>query len=285
MQGFLQAINYRDGASAKQGDTLFVIEPAPYEARLQQAQASLAATQAQLTQSEVEFNRQSSLGKSDFSSRSAVDQARTARDSNQANLANLQAGVTQAAINLGCTRVTAPFDGQVTAHQVSTGGLVGVTGPMTLATIIQLDPIRVIGTVSEQDVLRIKETMPKRSFGPSDIANVPIEVGRMNEAGYPHRGSLDYVAPALDTSTGTLLIRGVLSNAERALLPGMFVRMRFPLAQQKSLALLVPDLALGSDQGGRYLLVVDKDDIVQQRPVRTGEAVGGMRVITSGLAV
>jgi multidrug efflux pump subunit AcrA (membrane-fusion protein) len=134
VQGFFQAINYQDGASAKQGDTLFVIEPASYEARLRQAQASLAATQAQLTQSEVEFDRQSSLGKSDFSSRSAVDQARAARDSNQANLANLQAGVTQAAINLGYTRVTAPFDGQVTAHKVSTGGLAaflaGLTGQM-----------------------------------------------------------------------------------------------------------------------------------------------------------
>jgi multidrug efflux system membrane fusion protein len=285
VQGFLQAINYQDGATAKQGDTLFVIEPAPYEARLQQAQASVAATQALLTQSQVEFTRQSSLGKSDFSSQSSVDQARATRDSNQANLANQQAGVTQAAINLAYTRVTAPFDGQVTTHQVSAGSLVGVTGPTTLATIIQLDPIRVIGTISEQDVLRIKETLPKRPLEPSDIANVPIEVGRMNEADFPHRGTLDYVAPNLDPSTGTLTIRGVLTNSDRALLPGMFVRMRIPLARQKSLALLVPDLALGSDQGGRYLLVVDKDDVVQQRPVRTGDAVGALRVITSGLAI
>jgi multidrug efflux system membrane fusion protein len=284
VQGFLQAIDYQDGASAKQGDTLFVIEPTPYEARLQQAQASLAATQAQLTQSQVEFNRQASLGRSDFSSQSSVDQARATRDTNQANLGNQQAAVTQAAINLGYTRVTAPFDGQVTAHQVSVGSLVGVTGPTTLATIIQLDPIRVLGTVSEQDVLRIKETMAKKPLGPSDVANVPIEVGLMNEAGYPHHGNLDYVAPALDTSTGTLTIRGVLANADRALLPGMFVRMRIPLTRQKALSLLVPDLALGSDQGGRYLLVVDKDNVVQQRPVMTGQLVGDLRVIASGVA-
>ncbi len=285
VQGFLQAINYQDGAPVKQGDTLFVIEPPPYEARLQQAQASLAAMQAQLTQAQVEFDRQSSLGKSDFSSRSAVDQARATRDSNQANLLNLRAGVTQAAINLGYTRVTAPFDGRVTAHDVSIGSLVGVTGPTTLATIIELDPIRVIGSISEQDVLRIKETRPGRRFEPSDIANVTIEVGRTNEAGYPHHGTLDYVAPALDPSTATLTIRGILPNVERALLPGMFVRMRIPLNRQKSLALLVPDLALGSDQGGRYLLVVDKDDIVQQRPVRTGGTVGESRMITSGIAI
>lgn len=269
----------------KQGDTLFIIEPATYEARLQQAQASLAATRAQLTQSEAEFVRQSSLGRNDFSSQSAVDLARATRDANQANLTSQQAGITQAAINLGYTRVTAPFDGQVTAHQVSIGGLVGVAGPTTLATIIQLDPIRVAGSISEQDVLRIKESLPKRPLDPADVARVPIEVGRMNEAGYPHRGRLDYVSPALDTSTGTLIIRGVLANAERPLLPGMFVRMRIPLASQKSLALLVPDLALGSDQGGRYLLVVDNDNVVRQRPVRTGRAVGDLRMITSGITL
>jgi RND family efflux transporter MFP subunit len=263
---------------------LFVIEPAPYEARLQQAQASLAATQAQVTQSQVEFNRQASLGKTDYSSQSTVDQARATRDTNQANLANQQAGVTQAAINLGYTRVTAPFDGQVTSHQVSIGTLVGVTGPTTLATIVQLDPIRVICTVSEQDVLRIKQTLPKRALDPSEFSKVPVEVGRMNETDYPHHGTLDYVAPALDPTTGTLAIRGVLPNADRALLPGMFVRMRIPLTRQKAPALLVPDAALGSDQGGRYLLVVDKDDIVQQRPVHTGDAVGDLRVIASGLA-
>jgi multidrug efflux system membrane fusion protein len=285
VQGFLQAIDYRDGASAKQGDTLFVIEPTPYEARLQQAQAALASAQAQLTQSAVEYNRQASLGRTDFSSQSTVDQARATRDTNQANLANQQAAVTQAAINLGYTRVTAPFDGHVTAHQVSIGSLVGVTGPTTLATIIQLDPIRVICTVSEQDVLRIKETLPQRIIEPAALTSIPIEVGLMNETGYPHRGTLDYIAPALDPSTGTLVIRGVLPNSEHAMLPGMFARMRIPLPRQKAPSLLVPDLALGSDQGGRYLLVVDKDDIVQQRPVRTGSAVGDLRVIVSGLAV
>jgi RND family efflux transporter MFP subunit len=284
VQGFLQEIDYQDGAVAKQGDTLFVIEPAPYQARLQQAQAALASAQAQLAQTAAEYKRQASLGRTDFSSQSQVEVALAAQQTNQANVDNQQAGLTQAAINLGYTRVTAPFDGQVEAHQVSIGSLVGVSGPTVLATIVQLDPIRVIGSISEQDVLRIKDTMPKRAFGPAEIAKVPIEVGRMDETGYPHRGALDYVSPAIDTNTGTLTLRGILTNADRALLPGMFVRMRIPMTPQKSLALLVPDIALGSDQGGRYLLVVDKDDIVQQRPVRTGSAVGDLRVITSGLA-
>jgi len=285
VQGFLQAIDYQDGASAKLGDTLFVIQPTPYEAQLQQAQAQLASAQAQLTQSSVEYNRQASLGRTDFSSQSTVDQARALRDTNQANVANQQAAVTLAAINLGYTRVTAPFDGEVSAHQVSVGGLVGVTGPTTLATIYQLDPIRVIGSISEQDVLRVKASLGNRPVGPAELAKVPIEVGLMNEAGYPHQGHIDYAAPDIDPSTGTLTVRGVLENANHALLPGMFVRMRIPLGVQKSVALLVPDMTLGADQGGRYLLVVDKDDVVQQLPVKTGQAVGDLRVITSGLTL
>jgi membrane fusion protein, multidrug efflux system len=284
VQGFLQEIDYKDGATAKQGDTLFVIEPAPYQARLQQAQASLASAQAQSVQSAAEFKRQASLGRTDFSSQSAVDQARATQDSNQANVDNQQAGVTQAAINLAYTRVTAPFDGQMEAHQVSVGALVGVSSPTVLATIVQLDPIRVIGSISEQDVLRIKAAMPKQTYAPADLAKIPIEVGRMDEADYPHHGTLDYVAPAVDNTTGTLTIRGVLANSDRALLPGMFVRMRIRLDPQKAPAFLVPDIALGSDQGGRYLLLVDKDDVVQQRPVRAGAAVGQLRVITSGLS-
>lgn len=284
VEGFLQEIDYKDGAEAKQGDTLFVIEPTPYQAKLQQAQAALAATQADLVQAQAEFTRQSTLGKSDFASQSAVDQARAKRDADLANQTNQQAGITLAAINLGYTRVTAPFEGVVTTHLVSVGGLVGVNSPTKLATIVELDPIYATFTVSEQDVLRIKAAMKQRGITAADIANVPVEVGLMTEDGYPHVGKLNYVAPEIDPSTGTLTVRGLLQNANHALLPGMFLRIRIPLALEKANALLVPDQALGADQSGRYLLVVDKDDVVQQRTVQTGQSVGKLRVIASGLA-
>jgi RND family efflux transporter MFP subunit len=284
VEGFLQEISYQDGADAKQGDTLFVIEPTPYQAKLQQAQATAAATQAQLVQSQAEYNRQSSLGRSDFASQSAVDQARATRDANQANLTNQQAGITLAAINLGYTRVTAPFDGVVTAHLVSVGSLVGVTGPTKLATIVQLDPIYASFTVSEQDVLRIRAALAQHGITRPNIGNVPVEVGLMTDDGYPHVGKLNYVAPEIDPATGTLTARGLLQNTDHALLPGMFLRIRIPLALEKSDALLVPDQALGADQSGSYLLVVDKDNVVQQRAVKTAQLVGRLRVISSGLA-
>ena len=283
VQGYLQEIDYQDGAEVKKADTLFVIEPAPYQAQLQQAQATLAATQAALVQAEAEFYRQSTLGKDDFASQSKVDEARAKRDSDKAQIMNTQAGVTIAAIHLGYTRVTAPFDGQVTAHLVSVGGLVGVTGPTKLATLVQLDPIYATFTVSEQQVLRIKEARAARGIKPGDIKDVPVEIGLMTEEGYPHAGKLDYVAPMIDPSTGTLTARGILQNPSRALLPGMFLRIRVPLAAERANALLVPDEALGADQAGNYLLVVDKDGMVQQRTVKTGQLEGSLRVIASGI--
>jgi membrane fusion protein, multidrug efflux system len=283
VQGYLQEINYQDGQPVKQADTLFVIEPAPYQAQLQQAQATLAATQADLIQAQAEFYRQSTLGKSDFASQSKVDEARAKLDSDKAKIQNDQAGVTIAAINLGYTRVTAPFDGVVSAHLVSKGGLVGVPGPTKLATVVQLDPIYVSFTVSEQDVLRVKSAMAKRGLKPRDIANVPVQVGLMNEDGYPHIGKLDYVAPMIDPSTGTLTARGIFDNPNRVMLPGNFLRIRIPLALEEETALLVPDTAIGADQAGNYLLVVDQNGVVQQKSVTTGQLVGKLRVIAAGI--
>ena len=283
VSGFLQDIRYTDGAISHRGDTLFVIEPAPYQAKLQQAQAALDAAQAQAVQTDAEYDRQASLGRTDFSSRSQVDQARAARDANRATVMNDQAGVTLAATNLGYTQVTAPFDGMVTAHQVSVGSLVGANSPTTLATIIQIDPIYVSFTVSEQDVLRIRAGLRQAGLDEKQLNKVPVELGLMNETGYPHKGTLDYASPTVDTSTGTLMVRGILANSDHSLLPGFFVRVRVPLQAQRSEALLVPETALGTDQAGRYLLLVDKDDVVQQRTVTTGARVGTLRVIASGL--
>ncbi len=283
VSGFLQEIRYTDGAIAHRGDTLFVIEPAPYQAKLQQAQAALDSAKAQVVQTDAEYDRQASLGRNDFASRSVVDQALAARDSNRANVLNQQAAVTLAATNLGYTQVTAPFDGTVTAHQVSIGSLVGASGPTQLATIVQLDPIYVSFTVSEQDVLRIRANLRQSGVTVRELGKIPVEVGLMTETGYPHQGTLDYVAPSVDTSTGTLMVRGVLPNSNYALLPGYFVRVRVPMQIDKAESLLVPETALGTDQSGRYLLLVDKDDVVQQRTVTTGARVGTLRVVASGL--
>ena len=283
VEGFLQGIDYQDGAQVKKGTTLFVIEPAPFQAKLQQAQAALAASQAALVQAEAEFTRQSTLGRNDFASQSKVDEARAKRDSDRADVTNQQAGVALAAINLSYTSVLAPFDGIVTKHLASVGELVGVTGPTQLASLIQLSPIYVTFTVSEQDVLRIRSALAARGERLGQLDKIPVEVGLMTETGYPHKGVLNYVSPAVDPSTGTLTVRAILPNTDYALLPGYFVRVRVPLAIQAAPALLVPDAALGADQAGRYLLVVGADNKVEQRVVQVGQQYGQLRVITAGL--
>jgi RND family efflux transporter MFP subunit len=281
VQGFLQEIHYKDGDTVKKGTLLFTIEPEPYQVKVDQMKAAEAAAAATLKQAEAEYKRQSDLAAKDFASKSTLDQALATRDSGLANLDQAKANTRSAQINLDYTQVTAPFDGIVTAHLVSVGELVG-TSPTQLATIVQLDPIYVNFNISEQDVLRVRAEMKRRGLTPADLKKVEVEVGLQSETGYPHKGLLDYAAPTVTTATGTLPVRGILPNADRALLPGYFVRVRVPVRQQET-ALLVPDVALGSDQGGRYVLVVNGDNVVEQRKVDVGQSVDHMVVIDSGL--
>jgi RND family efflux transporter MFP subunit len=282
VQGVLQSINYRDGSYVKAGTTLFTIEPEPYKLKLEQAQAAEAGSQATMKQTEIDYKRQVDLVAKQAVSQATLDSSTSARDNAQANLQQAQANTKIAAINYGYTDVVAPFDGVVSAHLVSVGELVGAASPTQLATIVQLDPIYVNFNVAEQDVLRVRAEARRRGLTSGDLTRLPIEVALQTEIGYPHKGNLDYAAPMITQSTGTLAVRGVLPNPDRILLPGYYVRVRVPFDQQQN-ALLVPDVALGSDQAGRYLLVVNSENIVEQRKVRTGQAEGELRVIESGL--
>ena len=282
VQGFLESINYKDGGFVKQGTTLFTIEPETYKLKLEQAQAAEAGSKSSLNEAEIDFKRQTSLVAKQAATQATLDTSTSTRDNAQANLQQAEANTRIAAINYGYTNVAAPFDGVVSAHLVSVGELVGVASPTQLATIVQLDPIYVNFNVNEQDVLRIRAEARRRGLTSRDLEQFPIEVGLQTETGYPHKGKLDYAAPTLNLSTGTLAVRGVLPNPDRILLPGYYVRVRIPIDQQHD-ALLVPDVALGSDQAGRYVLVVNGDNVVEQRKVRTGPLEGDLRVIESGL--
>jgi RND family efflux transporter MFP subunit len=282
VQGFLQSINYQDGTFVKEGTTLFTIEPETYKLKLEQAQAAETGAQASVKQAEADFKRQSDLVQRQAVSQATLDNSTSSRDNAQANLQQAQVNTRIAQVNYSYTNVTAPFDGIVSAHLVSVGELVGVASPTQLATIVALDPIYVNFNVNEQDVLRIGEDARKRGMTTSELRQLPIEVGLQTETGYPHKGKLDYISPSLNQSTGTLAVRGILPNPDRTLLPGFFVRVRVPFDEQNS-ALLVPDTALGSDQAGRYVLVVNGDNLVEQRKVQTGPLEGALRVIETGL--
>src|SRR5262249_13534785 len=281
VQGFLQEIKYRDGDTVKQGATLFVIEPEPFRLKYDQAQAAQAAAEATQKQAEADYQRQVDLASRQIASKAQLDTATANRDAGLAKIRQAEVDTKTAKINLDYTEVKAPFDGIVTAPQVSIGELVGGTTPTQLATIVQIEPIYVNFNLSEQDVLHVRDEMRRRGLTPQDLKKVPVEVGLQTDSGYPHQGTLDYASPSLNQSTGTLAVRGILPNRDRVLLPGYFVRVRIP--RQEEEALLVPEVALGSDQGGAYVLTVNKDSVVEQRKVEVGPTVGVLRVIESGL--
>ncbi len=284
VQGYLQSIDYQDGTTVTKGTKLFGIERDTYQAQLDQAKASLASQQASQVGAKQEYDRQLNLLKQQVTTQTAVDSAKATLDEANASILNAQANLELATINLGYTEVLAPFDGTVTNHLVDIGTLVGVSGPTKLASIVQTDPIYAYFNVSETQVLMIKDMLRKqgRTFKQTDLPSIPAELGLQSEEGYPHKGHLDYVSPQLDASTGTLQVRALFDNKDKVMLPGLFVRVRVPV-EQNNKALLVRDDAIATNQLGSYLLVVGKEDMIEQKQVKTGQREGALRVIESGI--
>lgn len=286
VQGFLESIDYQDGAAVKAGTQLFGIERAVYQAQLDQAKAQLAKDQSVLAQAQSNLKRYQTLRQQNsIAAQQAEDQAFVVQQ-NQATVDLDKANVDTANINLGYTRVLAPFDGIVTNHLVDIGTLVGVAGTITpLATIVQTDPIYVNFTASEPQVLEIQRNLEKqgKNLRTTGLSDIPVEIGLQDEQGYPHEGHMDYVSPQLDTATGTLAGRGLFDNKDHALLPGLFARVRIPVDRQDK-ALLTRDDAIGTSQEGSYVLVVGSDNVVQRKIVKTGQKQGQLRIIESGIA-
>jgi RND family efflux transporter MFP subunit len=284
IEGYLEKIHYEDGQFVKKNDLLFTIQQDQYKDQLQQSQAQVLTAQASLIYAKTELVRYSKLVKQDAATQTEVDHWNFERASAEASLLSAQASVALAKLNLSYTEVRAPFDGIVGKHLIDPGNVVGGGGQQSaLAEITQLDPIYVVANLSEQQVLKVRANLDQHRLTLADLQKVPVDVGLADETGFPHQGTIEFVQPGLDPATGTLLVRGILPNPDRTLLPGFFVNIRLPMGKVDRSALLVPDRALQEDQGGRYLLVLNKDDVVEQRYVQLGQLIGALRVITSGL--
>ena len=287
VQGYLESIDYKDGAAVTKGKQLFGIERDVYQAQLDQAKAQLAHDEGVLAQAQANMTRYQTLLKQNSIARQQAEDQAFVVQQNKATVELDKANVETANINLGYTRVLAPFDGAVTNHQVDVGALVGVSGPTTLAIIIQTDPLYVYFTVSEPQVLAIRRRnaeagRPVSSTDLTRVSSIPVEIGLQDEEGYPHKGHLDYASPQIDSATGTLILRALFENKDHVLLPGLFVRVRTPIGHQDK-ALLTRNDAIGTSQEGSYVLVVGPDNVVQRKIVKPGQQEGQLRVIESGL--
>lgn len=283
VEGYLEKVHFTDGSRVKKGDLLFTIQQDQYKAQLQQAEAELAAEKAALWHANTELARYSALLKEDAATQTQVDHWRYEKESAEAAILNGQAKVELAKLKLSYTSVRAPFDGRMGRHLIDPGNVVGGMGqPTALAQIDQFDSIYVYFTINERDLLRVIERQ-KSTTGPAfKDRRITVYFGLANEEGYPHEGVLDFTSINVAPTTGTLQLRGVFPNSDHRVLPGLFVRIRVPALQQRA-ALLVPGDAVSFDQQGEYVLVVNNQNVVERRGVKSGPQVGEQLVIGEGL--
>jgi RND family efflux transporter MFP subunit len=282
--GHLQKVNFKEGDLVQKGDVLFELDPRPYQALLDQANAKVAQDEAQLAYDEPEYQRRVPLVCSGAVSRSELDKTAAARRVDIANIAADKAVVASRQLDLEYTKVTAPISGRVSRYLVTVGNLLqlGELGGTLLTTIVSVDPMYVYFDVDEYTALRVQQLAREgKSDSPRDNG-YPVSLGLANEEGYPHLGDIDFEDNQVNPKTGTIRVRGVFPNKEQVLLPGLFGRVRMPIGRPHR-ALLVSDRALDTDQGQKVLYVVNEKNEVVSRPVRLGTLHDGLREITEGL--
>ncbi len=271
VEGYLEQVYFEDGSFVEEGQLLFTIEPDQYEQNLL---LNLAAYRS----AEQELERQRAMLAENATSVASLENAQSQRD-------QAAAQVRLSEINLGYTIVSAPFSGRIGPRLVDPGNLVGASGsPTVIATLDRLQPIYVNFNLNERDALRVREMVRQETEEVvPGVGFAPVYIGLSNETGFPHEGTLDFVSTTVDASTGTIQMRAIFPNYDRLLFPGLFVRVRIPISQPKP-TLMVPNLAVGEDQQGRFVLVVGSDDVVQRKAVETGPLEGSLRAITSGIS-
>ena len=268
--GYLESVNFADGAVVEAGQLLFVIEQPPYQAQVELNEAALVRAQAEL-------DRQQDMMKENATAKTTVENWVSQRDQAKAQLE-------LAKINLGYTKVVAPFAGRIGARQVDPGNLVGSNGATVLATLEQLHPIYVNFNLNERDALHMRDLLRQVHMDVgTNVGKAPVEVGLQNEKGYPHVGILDFTDNSLSTSTGTIALRGIFQNADTTLFPGLFARVRIPLGGPRPM-LVIPNSAIGNDQQGDFVYVVGADDVVARRSIVKGPMTPEGCGIRSGLA-
>jgi RND family efflux transporter MFP subunit len=286
--GYLDKVNFQEGALVKKGDLLFVIDQRPYKAALEAQKAQVANQEANLGLAQVTLDRARMASQRGVGVVAALelDQDRAQLDQARANLNLARANLLTAQINYDFTEVTAPISGRVSRYVITVGNMVQAgdqgAGGTLLTTVVSVDPMYAYFDVDEYTVLRLNQLSRAGKVKSARAGDLPVWLGLANEDGYPHKGTINFVDNQVNPRTGTLRLRGVFPNKDEALSPGYFARARMPIGGSHK-ALLVTDRALDTDQGQKVLYVVTEKNEVVSRPVRLGALHDGLREISDGI--
>jgi len=286
VSGYLSAIDFTDGQMVKKGDLLFVIDHRPFQIALDQMRANLAQARANLAFTQADLARGEELVRNKTITEQTYDQRKQAKSVAEASVTAQEAMVHQAELDLNeYSELRAPVDGRIGDRRVSVGNLVtGGTANNTtlLATIVSVDPIRFEFTFDEASYLRYQRFAGSETQMASGQGGVAVALKLIDEADFRHAGRMDFVDNVIDRSSGTIRGRAVFANPDGLFTPGMFGRVRVPGSPPYT-ALLVPDMAIGSEQARKFVFVVDDGGVARMKYIVPGQVDDGMRVIKEGL--
>jgi RND family efflux transporter MFP subunit len=281
--GYIESIHFQDGAEVKAGDLLFVIDPRPYQAELEQAQARRQQAETRLELARSDFKRAEGLKGTKAISDEEYDTRRNAVRESEAALAAAKAAELTARLNIEYTQLKAPVSGKIGRRLLTVGNFVQLQGgggaATVLATLVSLDPIYAYFDVEEAAFQKYRDNARRAQAGGGAL---PCELKLVNEPGYAHRGRLDFFDNQVNPQTGTVRLRAVFENSDRTLVPGMFASLRI-LAGAPHQAMLIPDVAVQSDQNYKFVYVAGQDNKVETRSIEAGRAHGPLREVLNGL--
>jgi RND family efflux transporter MFP subunit len=283
--GFLQSVNFTEGALVKKGDLLFQIDPRPYQALVNQAKSKILQDQAQLKHNDALYERIQKLRLRGAATQEDLDKALADRDTIQATLLADQADLETKQLDLNFTRVDAPISGRVSRYEVTEGNVVqsGQNGGTLLTTIVSVDPMYIYFDVDERTLLQVSRQLQTGELKNVQETAYPFSVGLADEPSFPRKGSVNFMDNKVDPGTGTLRLRGTTANSDGMLTPGLFVRCHLPLGAPRHV-IQVSEQALGSDQGQKFVYLVDEKNEIVYRPIKVGRLYEGLRVVESGLS-